>query len=370
MQFATALQRWLRRLSIGLGAVSLLCLSANNLAAAAPQSTASPDQLQKSATWSWPDVALVEQHLVSYLDQVQASDAIREKVKEKWKSTESANKGPALLERILEVSALVEPRIGELMQQLNDPEAKPVHAKDISWLASDVPGWLQDAIRLACGRALAQRRMYDEALETLSGLDLKLVCDPASLIFYRAICQHNLLQKKECLANVDLLLERSGELPARFNQVAQLISADIKPLKTDSLDEVARLMNDVQRRLELGRAGKRVRDEEQEIIDKLDKMIEQLEDQISQQEQQQQQQKQGDQKKQQGQSKPMDDSQVAGGPKGSGDVDQKDIGKRDKWGNLPPAERHAALQRLTQELPSHYRPAIEGYFRQIAKDNK
>ncbi len=53
--------------------------------------------------------------------------------------------------------------------------------------------------------------------------------------------------------------------------------ADIKPMKDDSLDEVARLMNDVQRRLDLGRAGTRVREEEQEIVDKLEKMIEQIE---------------------------------------------------------------------------------------------
>ena len=55
--------------------------------------------------------------------------------------------------------------------------------------------------------------------------------------------------------------------------------------------------------------------------------------------------------------------------KGPGDVDQKKIGDRAGWGNLPPAQRQEALQRLTEELPSHYREVIEGYFRQLAKDN-
>lgn len=327
------------------------------------------DQLQKSATWQWPDIANIEQHFLSYLDQVEASPSVRSKVLEHWKQTAAQDKGPAFLERVLSTAALVDPRIADLVAQLNDPQAAPVVLDQLEWLSSDVPGWLQDAIRLACGRSLAQRRLYDEALETLASLDTEQVCDPASLIFYRAVCQHHLLQKKECLASVELLLERQAELPVRFTQVSQLMAADIKPLKDDSLDEVARLMNDVQRRLDLGRAGKRVRDEEDKIVDKLDKMIEQIEEQLQQQQQQQQQAGGQQNQPQQGQAQPMEESQVAGGS-GPGDVDQKDVGKRSGWGNLPPAERQAALQRMTQELPSHYREVIEGYFRELSKEKK
>ena len=335
----------------------------------ADSGTASADQLEKAATWKWPDVAVIEQHLDSYLDQIQVSEAARTKVLDHWKQTQESNRGPALLERVLATASLVEPRIADLSAKLNDPGVDPISVKDIPWLSSDVPAWLQDAVRLAIGRNLAQRRLYDEALETLTNLDVKQVCDPASLVFYRAVCQHHLLQKKECVTNVELLLERKTELPARFTQIAQLMVADIKPLKNDSLDEVARLMNDVQRRLDLGRAGTRVRDEEKEIVDKLEKMIDQIEQQIKQQQQQQQQQQSGDQKQQQQQQgNPQEQSRLAGGPPGSGDVDQKDIGKRDGWGNLPPAERQASLQRMAQELPSHYREVIEGYFRQLAKE--
>lgn len=331
--------------------------------------TAAADQLEKAATWKWPDVAAFEQHLDSYLDQLQAGDPARSKVLEHWKQTGEAVKGPALLERVLSTASLVEPRIADLVTRLNDPGTDPIVVKQLPWLSSDVPAWLQDALRLAIGRNLAQRRLYDEALETLTNLDMKQVCDPASLVFYRAVCQHHLLQKKECVTNVEMLLERKAELPARFTQVAQLMVADIKPMKDDSLDEVARLMNDVERRLDLGRAGKQVRDEEKEIVDKLEKMIENIEQQIKQQQQQQQQQQQsGQQQQQQRQGSPKDQSTPGGEPPGAGDVDQKDIGKRDGWGNLPPAERQASLQRMTQELPSHYREVIEGYFRQLAKE--
>lgn len=367
MQRASAWQPWLRRGIFTLGAVWLLGGALPGNSAALMPDSDSPDELRKAASWKWPELAHIEQHLLSYLDQVQAPESVRSKVLQHWKETADQIKGPALLERVLSTASLIEPRIAELVARLNDPQAELVVVQQLTWLSSDVPGWLQDAIRLACGRTLAQRRFYDEALEMLNGLELAQVCDPASLIFYRAVCQHHLLQKKECLASVELLLERQPELPMRFTQVAQLISADIKPLKDDSLDEVARLMNDVQRRLDLGRAGTRVRDEEKKIVDKLDKMIEQIEQQIQECEQQQQQ-ANGQGQKQQGMAKPMDDSKIAGGTGGPGDVDQKDAGKRDGWGNLPPAERQASLQRMTQELPSHYREIIEGYFRQLAKD--
>jgi hypothetical protein len=323
------------------------------------------DELRKSASWAWPTVSIFEQHLLSFMDQRNTATATRDAVQHAWNASNEQVKGPALLDRLLAACGIIEPRVAALNLQLSDPTGPAVFPRDLNWLTTDVPGWMQDAIRLACGRALAQRRLYDEALETLTGLELVQVCDPASLLFYRATCEHHLLKKKECLANVKLLHERESELPVRFTQLAQLMAADIEPLKSDSLDEVARLMNDVQRRLDLGRAGKKVRDEEDEIVKKLDKLIEDIENQMQQQ-QQQQQQNNGQQN--QAQSKPMEDSQIAGG-KGPGDVDPKKIGDRAGWGNLPPAQRQEALQRLTEELPSHYREVIEGYFRQLAKDN-
>lgn len=329
----------------------------------------SPDgeKITKVASWEWPKSSSYDSLISSYLDQRQVSVEDRSKVEQSWKLAETL-KGPAFLDRLLDTCSLVEPRLAELSVALRSIDAPIAAPKDIPWLVSDVPGWLQDTVRLACGRAFAQRKMYDEALETLSGLELAQVCDPASLLFYRASAEHHLLKKAECLGNLKILLERESELPARYRQVSQLMQTDIAPLKEDSLDEIARLMTDVGRRLELGRAGQKVRDEEENIVKKLDKMIEQIEEQARQMQQQQQQQNQQNQQPENMQQKPMDESQVAGGPKGAGDVDQKKLEQRSGWGNLPPAQRQEALQRLTEELPTHYRDVIEGYFRQLAKE--
>jgi transcription initiation factor TFIID subunit TAF12 len=165
------------------------------------------------------------------------------------------------------------------------------------------------------------------------------------------------------------LLEREIDLPTRYAITARLMEADIKPLKEDSLDEISRLMNDVERRLALGRTGKMVRDKQQAIIDKLDKSIDQIEQQMQQQQQQQKQKKQQQQKKNQDQSKPQDQVPTEE-VKGPGEIDPKDIGNSASWGNLPPAQRQEALQNMTKDLPSHYREVIEAYFKRLSTTNK
>jgi tetratricopeptide (TPR) repeat protein len=291
------------------------------------------DDLQKSATWKWPQGADYREQLSSYLDQLGASEEVRSELDEFWPTEADEDYGPALLDRLLDAAGLLEPRIAELNERLRSASSEPIYPEDLGWLTSDVPGWLQDTVRLACGRAFAQRRMYDEALESLRSLELGQVCDPATLLFFRAASEHHLLKKESCLQNLELLLERESELPSRYAQVARLMAADIQPLETDSLDEIARMMFDVERRLDLGRAGTRVRTEEENIVKKLDKLIDEIEQQMQKQQQQQQQQS-GQGQSSGGQQQPMDDSQIAGGS-GPGDVDQKDGGDRAGWGNLP-----------------------------------
>jgi hypothetical protein len=99
-------------------------------------------------------------------------------------------------------------------------------------------------------------------------------------------------------------------------------------------------------------------------------MIDKIEEQLQQQQQQQKQQQEKDSggKQNKGQGKPMDESRIAGA-NGPGDVDPKDVGKNSGWGDLPPAQRHEALQNITKDLPSHYREVIEAYFKALATES-
>ena len=63
----------------------------------------------------------------------------------------------------------------------------------------------------------------------------------------------------------------------------------------------------------------------------------------------------------------MNESRIAGAS-GKGDVDRKNLEEWDGWGNLPPAERQQAIQQISRDLPTHYREAIEAYFRKLATD--
>jgi hypothetical protein len=119
-------------------------------------------------------------------------------------------------------------------------------------------------------------------------------------------------------------------------------------------------MGDIRRRLNLARAGKKVRKQEDDVIAKLDKMIEELE---KQRQQQQQQQSGGGNNP----SQPMPDSMPGGGT-GDGNVDPKRLASGRGWGNLPPKERQEALQQIGKDFPSHYREVIEEYFRKLARD--
>ena len=111
------------------------------------------------------------------------------------------------------------------------------------------------------------------------------------------------------------------------------------------------------------RAGTRVRDEEEDVITKLDKMIEDLEKQRQQAQQQANANANGTLEP----SNPAADSNALGG-KGPGNVDQKRLKNEAGWGNLPPKERQEALQQISKDLPAHFRDVIEEYFRKLARD--
>jgi hypothetical protein len=115
--------------------------------------------------------------------------------------------------------------------------------------------------------------------------------------------------------------------------------------------------------LRFARAGTRVRKQEDDVIAKLDKMIEEKE---KQQQQQQQSAAAG-----QGGSRstaPANDSIPLGG-RGPGDVDQKKIGTKSGWGNLPPKERQEAQQQISKDLPAHFRDVIEEYLERLAQES-
>jgi hypothetical protein len=318
------------------------------------------DELERRASWSIPTTAIVKAQLDDFLKDKTLSEADDLKLDALWPDDAAAIEPAELLDRLAASLAIVEPRAIEIVTQCQQdivtlPLPKFALLDDMT-----APELVRDNLKLLYGRWLAQHHLVDESLETLKDIEPAKVADPVSLLFYQAVGHHRLLAKEPCLKAVSLLLENEDALPKRYVMLAKLMEADIKPLKVDSLDEIARLMEDIRRRLDLARAGKVVRDEEQKVIDKLEKMIEELE----QQQQQQQQQANS------GGAQPSNPLQDSSAPqlRGAGEVDPRKLGKKDGWGNLPPKQRQEVLQQIGRELPAHFRETIEEYFKRLAQD--
>ena len=334
-------------------------------AAAFASALAAQDELEKRATWSIPTTAEVKARLDDYLAKKTLDDAAKLKIEALWPDEAQALDGGELLDRLTASLAVVEPKAAEVVTACRQNSIEVAARKFDGLTDESLPALVRDNLRLLVGRWLAQHDLVDESLEVLKDVGTDNVADPATLLFYQAVGQHRLLKKDECLAAATKLLERESELPRRYVTLARLMEADIKPLKEDSLDEIARMMDDIRRRLGLARAGKVVRDEEDSVIAKLEKMIDELEKQ--RQMRQQQRRQQAANRRNQRPNNPMQDSQRAE-LKGPGEVDPKNIGKRDGWGNLPPKERQEVLQQIGRELPAHFRETIEEYFKRLAQD--
>jgi hypothetical protein len=322
------------------------------------------DDLEKRATWTIPTTAEVKARLDDYLSGKTLDEAAKLKIEALWPDEAEPLEGGELLDRLTASLAVVEPKAAEIVTACRQSSAALVAPKFDGLTDASLPPLVCDNVRLLVGRWLGQHELVDESLEVLKEVGTENVADPATLLFYQALGQHRLLKKDECLVVVSKLLERESELPRRYATLARLMEADIKPLKEDSLDEVARMMDDIRRRLALARAGKVVRDEEDSVVAKLEKMIDELE---KQRQMRQQQRRQAGNRGGKQPNNPLQDSQRAE-LKGPGEVDLKNVGKRDGWGNLPPKERQEVLQQIGRELPAHFRETIEEYFKRLAQD--
>jgi hypothetical protein len=322
------------------------------------QEAAGPQPFGPAASWQTPTSDHIRAALMAWCDEIEIGDGARREVMEFLQSCESELNRPATerLDLILRALAIIHPQVRALLDStaIQPPAAGPLDLRLLD--DPNVPGLVRDHARLWYARWLVQNHMYDEALEQFQALPTESLLDPATKLFYQALALHQ-LHDKDCVPILDQLLENPDQLPRRFLMLARLMRADIGQLQEDSLDEIARMMSDIRRRQQLYRAGKIVLGKEQEVIEKLDQLIDKLQ-------QQQSAQAQGNSTSP---AKPMDDSQSAGG-QGAGEVTNRSVDEGGDWGDLPPAQRAAALAEMAKDLPPHYREVIEEYFRQLARE--
>jgi hypothetical protein len=339
--------------------LSSAALAACLLAVASPGFCQSPSPSAKPApAWQPPRAEQIKTEALAWLDANKAEPAVRSKAEAIWSKLPTAPTEDDLLVRLARTFALVDANAAKLVALCSQSRGQFMVPSQ-SWLRDPkLPPLFANNLRLLFGRWLVEATLYDEALEQISDLAPRDVVAPASLLFHQSIVYHALLNKESGLKSIDVLLQGADASPRRYVALAEMMQDDLKGLDEDSLDHIARRMGDIHRRLDLGRAGPKVRKVQKGVIESLDKMIEKLE--------KQQQQCNSSGGGSQSRS-PMQDSQIAGG-NGPGNVERKNIGSQSGWGDLPPKEREEAMQQIGRDFPSHYRDAIEQYFRRLAAE--
>jgi hypothetical protein len=293
-----------------------------------------------------------------------------------WERTDRS-----ILDNLADTFALGNADAAGLLATVRDPKAPPpVGVPDVIKDAKDP--FFKNNLGLAVARYLSNGRVHEEALAILKGMTPDQTIDPAAYLFHRAVSEHALLKKDDAGDSIARLIRDASDSPDRYRTVATLMLLDMETWRKD-LGNVARLMDNSERRLEVGRAGPHTQKVQKEIISRLDELIKELENKAKA--------KMGsggggggecpngDSCPDGGNQKvgsggganpkaPMPDSQIALNG-GSGRVDLAKLNKlAESWGKLPRAEQAkvaAEVEDLISGLSPVHRAAFERYWQEI-----
>ncbi|HEV3120193.1 MAG TPA: hypothetical protein VGY58_24240 [Gemmataceae bacterium] len=274
-----------------------------------------------------------------------------------------------VLDRVTETLTLGDTTAAKLLKEISDPaNTAPL---ELPAILQDhkKPAFYRSNLALAYGKALSNRKAYEEALGALKAAKAEQVVDPSTYLFHRAVAEHALMMKEDATKSIVRLLDDGVDVPERYRLVAVLMAFDMGSWQEKDLGEIARKMNNIERRLELSRGGPHTQKIQKDVIARLDEMIKKLENQCN------------------GccdcngggcpnggnnggatPKNPLNDSKIVK-HNGAGKVSATQLAKlAQEWGKLPEKKRAEAMQELTRDLPPKYREVVENYFRKLAQN--
>ena len=357
--------RWL-----SVPAAALLLLIGSATQAAEPERK-SPKEVASFGTLRTPDPDEARSQALAWLKGVgKADEKTLQQFDAIWKSDRPT------LDKVADTLCLGDEKAAKLLAEARDanaaaPTEVPALLKD-----GKAPAYYRANLTLAYAKALSNRKIYEEALESLMLVKGEQVVDPSAYFFHRAVAAYSLMLKRDADEAIARLLDDVGDAPERYKMVAALMHFDMLTWQDKDLGWIARKMDVIQRRLDLTRGGKQTQKMQKEVLVRLDEMIKEKENQQNQQ-------GQGNGGncpgggQGQGQSGPPKGSIPSGTPasdfglpegQNAGQVDPKAVQKvAEVWGTLPEKERAKAMLELTRGLDPKYREAIELYIKEMAR---
>jgi hypothetical protein len=184
-----------------------------------------------------------------------------------------------VLEKVADTLMLGDPNAKALLEEARNPNSAaptevPSQLKD-----TKLPAFYRANLALAYGKALSNRRVYEEALASFETTKPEQVVDPSSYLFHKAVAEHALTKSREAGNTIVRLLDDVTDAPERYKMVAALMVFDMMTWRDKDLGAIARKMDNIERRLDLSRGGPATQKIQKEVIARLDEMIKEKENQ-------------------------------------------------------------------------------------------
>jgi hypothetical protein len=286
---------------------------------------------------------------------------------------------PARQGALLEALKTLNPDLSQALDDLNaDRPAEALAVLDR--LAGSPDPFLATHVGWFRVRALVARERYEEALAALTAIQTnaeKYSLLAGDMLYTQGRLHACLLDRPVAVTILRRYLQQYPNAAAERRGAAQELLNKIEKATTNSLSEVAALMDDSRRRLQLADCGELTQARQQQIGLALGIVIEQVEKKPA---------KGGGTKSPGKGGKPgkADKPEKEGEPGGEGAkesaLSEKDMkvsleepeagGNPDDWARAYAREREAVQRELQTRVPEAYRDLIEQYYRSLSDEGK
>ena len=248
-------------------------------------------------------------------------------------------------------------------------------------IADETDLFVKANLAAAYARALAGKKVYEEALVAVRGVKAEEVVDPSAFLFFKAVAEHSVAgyqkaRKVDAVGSLTRLLDDATDTPDRYKMVATLMFFDLQNWSKDEKDlsNIGKLMDSSGRRLDLARGGQTTQDIQKRIVFRLDEKIKELEEKA----------KDGPpgggdcpnggtpgDAKGLNPNKPADRSGLPDTGTQPGKVDDKVLKEvAAVWGTLPDSERIRIAQKMVDDAPAKYKPYVIEYFKALQSSGR